>query len=251
MNISPAQKIKTGLFVLVSLLLLLVLIFLIGKQKNLFGSTFTIYANFKNISGTKEGNYVRLAGINIGTVESIDIINDTTVRLELSVDKKIQPYIKSDAIASIGSDGLMGDKLIVISPGNNTSPVVSNGGSLPTSNPVDVDKIMNNLTKISENAATLTGGLSDIVTRINSGKGSIGKLLADDKLAVKMENTIDQANQTASSIKKTAKSVDENMQAAKHNFLLRGYFKKKERKRIKDSIENAKKTQEPVLKEKQ
>jgi phospholipid/cholesterol/gamma-HCH transport system substrate-binding protein len=251
MNISAAQKIKTGLFVVVSLLLLLLLVFLIGKQKNLFGNTFLVYANFKNISGTKEGNYVRFAGINIGTVESINIINDTTIRLQLSIEKRIQPYIKSDAMASIGSDGLMGDKLVVISPGNNASPVISNGGSLLSSNPVDVDKIMNNLTKIADNAANLTGGLSDIVNKINSGKGSIGRLLTNDKLAVKMENTIEQASQTASSIKKTANSVDENMQAAKHNFLLRGFFKKKERKRIKDSIENAQKSPEPELKQKQ
>lgn len=251
MNISAGQKIKTGLFVVVSLLLLLILVFLIGKKKNLFGNTFYVYANFKNISGTKAGNYVRFAGINIGTVESINIINDTTVRLQLSIEKRIQPYIKSDAIAGIGSDGLMGDKLVVISPGSNTSPVVSDGGNLLTSNPVDVDKIMNNLTKIADNAANLTGGLSDIVNKINSGKGSIGRLLSNDKLAVKMENTIEQASQTASSIKKTAASVDENMQAAKHNFLLRGFFKKKERKRIKDSIEQAQKNPEPELKQKQ
>jgi phospholipid/cholesterol/gamma-HCH transport system substrate-binding protein len=250
MNISAAQKIKTGLFVLVSLLLLVILVTLIGKQKNLFGNTFFAYANFKNISGTKEGNYVRLAGINIGTVESIHIINDTTVRLELSIEKRIQPYIKSDAIASIGSDGLMGDKLVFISPGNNASPVISNGGQLSSSNPVDVDLIMNNLKKISDNAVNLTGGLSDIVEKINSGKGSIGRLLDNDKLAVKMENTIDQASLTVNSIKKNANSVDENMQAAKHNFLLRGFFKKKERKRIKDSIENAKKSPIPELKQK-
>ena len=237
MNITAAQKTKTGVFVAISMLLLLALIFLIGKQKNLFSSTFLVRANFKNIAGTKEGNYVRFAGINIGTVETINIINDTTVQLALSIEKKIQPYIKSDALASIGSDGLMGDKLILIAPGSDSAGVVKNGGMLRSANPLNVDKIMNNLSKISENATTLTEGLSDIVTKINQGKGTIGRLLANDQLAKKMETT----NETASSITKTAKSVNENMQAVKSNFLLRGYFKKKERKRIKDSTEKANK----------
>ena len=241
MNIPAAQKTKTGIFVVISILLLLGLIFLIGKQKNLFSSTFIVYADFNNIGGTKEGNFVRFAGINIGTVETINIINDTTVRLALSLEKKIQPYIKTDAMATIGSDGLMGDKLILIAPGSDSAPLVKNGGRLLSTNPLNVDKLMTNLAKISQNATVLTEGLAGIVTKINEGKGSIGRLLNNDNLAKKMESTITTANETASSITKTANSVNENMQAVKGNFLLRGYFKKKEKKRIKDSTEKANK----------
>ncbi len=241
MNIPAAQKTKTGIFVVISILLLLGLIFLIGKQKNLFSSTFIVYADFNNIGGTKEGNFVRFAGINIGTVETINIINDTTVRLALSIEKKIQPYIKTDAMATIGSDGLMGDKLILIAPGSDSTLAVKNGGKLLSTNPLNVDKLMTNLAKISQNATVLTEGLAGIVTKINEGKGSIGRLLNNDNLAKKMESTITTANETASSITKTANSVNENMQAVKGNFLLRGYFKKKEKKRIKDSTEKANK----------
>ena len=89
MNTTIGQKIKTGIFVLISLALLLGLIFFIGKQKKLFGDTFIVYAEFKNISGTQEGSFVRFAGINIGTVEGIRIINDTNVQLSLSIEKKM------------------------------------------------------------------------------------------------------------------------------------------------------------------
>jgi phospholipid/cholesterol/gamma-HCH transport system substrate-binding protein len=241
MNISAGKKIRTGLFVLVSIGLLLVLLFIIGNHKNLFSNTISVYADFKNIAGTKEGNYVRFAGINIGTVESIQIVNDTTVRLQLSIEKKIQPYIKSNALASIGSDGLMGDKLIQIAPGTNDSPLVKDGGMLLTTPPVNVDKIMNNLARVADNAAMLTEGLSNIIAKVNDGKGSVGRLLNDSKLANNLETTIHNANETVGSIKKTANSVTENMQAAKSNFLLKGYFKKKERKRIKDSADRAQK----------
>src|SRR5450432_1521498 len=101
MDISVSQKIKTGLFVLLSLFLLLTIVFLIGKQKNMFGGTFSVYAHFKNISGLKEGNYVRYAGINVGNVDNIAILNDTTVMVMLMLQKKIQPHIKEDATASI------------------------------------------------------------------------------------------------------------------------------------------------------
>ncbi|KIC91371.1 MlaD family protein [Flavihumibacter sp. ZG627] len=249
MKISTEQKIKTGTFVAVSLGLLLVLIFLIGKQQNLFGNKINVFADFKNIAGTREGNYVRFAGINIGTVDQIRIINDTTVRLMLTLEKEMQPYIKADAVASIGSDGLMGDKLIMISPGDSATVPVKDGAVIQSVNPMDMDKVMNNISLISENAADLTDGLANIVGRIDDGEGSLGRLLNDDKLAVKLEGAIDQTKQTVGTIKKTASTANETLEAAQGSFLLRGHFKRKERQRIKDSIANAKEQQKEAQKE--
>src|SRR5450432_3556916 len=239
MNITVSQKIKTGAFVLLSLFLLLLIIFLIGRQKNMFGGTFSVYAHFKNISGLKEGNYVRYAGINAGNVDGIRIINDTTVVVMMILQKQIRPFIKQDATASIGSDGLMGDKLVVISPGSYTSPLVKEGGQVKASNPVDIDRIVNNLSKISDNAQALTGSLASVMTKINNGEGSFGRLINDDRLVKNLEGTLSSAQQTVGTVQKTAANATETMEAAKHSFLLRGYFKRKERKRIKDSTENA------------
>jgi phospholipid/cholesterol/gamma-HCH transport system substrate-binding protein len=235
MDITVTQKLKTGAFVLLSLLLLLTIIFLIGKQKNMFGGTFSVYAHFKNIAGLKEGNYARYAGINVGTVDNISMLNDTTVVVMLLLQKKIKAYIKEDAMASIGNDGLMGDKLITISPGSYSSPLVKDGGRIKTINPVDIDRIVNNFSKISDNAEALTGDLASIMNKINNGGGSFGKLVNDDKLVKNLEGTLTSAKATVGTVQKTATSVTENMEAAKHSFLLKGFFKKKERKRIKDS----------------
>jgi len=250
MDISIAQKIKTGAFVLLSLLLLLTIIFIIGKQKNMFGGTFSVFAHFKNISGLKEGNYVRYAGINVGTVDNISMLNDTTVIVGMILQKDIRPYIKEDAMAGIGSDGLMGDKLVTISPGGVSTAIVKDGGNIKTVNPVDVDRIVNNLSKISDNAEALTNSLSSVMTKINNGEGSFGRLVNDDKLVRNLEGTLSSARETVGSVKKTSSSVNDNMEAVKHSFLLRGFFKKKERKRIKDSIERANKGVEPQIKEK-
>ena len=251
MNVSAAQKIKTGAFVLLSMLLLLTIVFIIGSQKNMFGGTFYVTASFKNISGLKEGNYVRYAGINVGTVDNINILNDSTVAVMMVLQKSIRPYIKEDAAASIGSDGLMGDKLVVIAPGSASSPLVKSGGQIKSVNPVDVDKIVNNLSKVADNAEQLTGSLAGVMGKINNGEGSFGRLVNSDKLVRNLEGTLSTARETVSTVKKTATSVTDNMEAAKHSFLLRGYFKKKERKRIKDSLDRAAgKTPAPLAKEK-
>jgi phospholipid/cholesterol/gamma-HCH transport system substrate-binding protein len=250
MDISASQKIRTGAFVLGSLLLLLIIIFVIGKQKNMFGGTFSVYAYFKNISGLKEGNYVRYAGINVGTVDNISILNDTTVVVAMILQKQIRPYIKEDVTASIGSDGLMGDKLVIISSGSYTSPVVKEGGKLKAANPVDIDKIVNNLSRISDNAEALTGSLASVMTKINNGEGSFGRLISSDKLVKNLEGTLSSAQQTVGTVNKAASTANENMEAAKHSFLLRGYFKRKEKKRIKDSTEKSAKDAAPAEKTK-
>ena len=253
MNITSAQKIKTGLLVLASILLLAFLVVIIGRNRKLFGSSFSVYANFKNISGTREGNFVRFAGINVGTVENIDLINDSTVQVRLSLDKKIQRHIKKNAIATIGSDGLMGDKLITIHAGSADSTLlpVKDGETISSMDPIDADRLLNNLSRITANGDSITSGLSAIINKINKGEGAFGKVLTDDQFAKKLEGTLDKASETVGTIKKTANNVNENMEAAKHNFLLRGYFRKKEKRRIKDSIETAKKNAEALKNEKE
>jgi len=241
MNTPVTRKIKTGAFVLVSIVLLLAFIFLIGRKKNLFSNTFSVYANFKNIAGLKTGNFVRFAGINIGTVDEIAVVNDTTVRVDLVLQEKMRPFIKTDVIANIGSDGLMGDKLVQLGPGSNTAAQVKEGGQIKTVEPADMDRIVGRLNEIANNAASLTGGLSDLVAKINNGEGSLGRLVTSDKLAKQLETTVSSTKSTVANINQTATSVKDNMDAAKHSIFFRGYFRKKEKKRIADSIANAKK----------
>src|SRR5476649_1258224 len=118
MKTTSGQKIKIGLFTFTGLLVLVLAIFFIGNQKNLFSLTFKISGVFKTVNGLQTGNNVRFAGINVGVVSAIDIVNDTAVRVSLTVRNNVKQFIKKDARLSIGSDGLMGDKLIVIMPGD-------------------------------------------------------------------------------------------------------------------------------------
>lgn len=248
MKTTSGQKIKIGGFVLAGLAILIAGIFLIGNKKGLFTKTFDVYGMFKNVNGLQVGNNARFAGINVGVVQDIQIANDTTVKVILTLNEDVRKFIKKDAKLSIGTDGLMGDKLILISPGgtNNTQGVV-NGDKLTGVNPLDMDKLVNKFTKIADNAGKLVDGLSEIVDKVNHGKGSIGRLLNNDKMAKDLEGTVKQAKSTIANVHKTSGTLNEDLKAAQSNFLLRGFFKKKKKqeKARQDSIKKVQDQQKP------
>jgi len=248
MRTTSSQKIKIGVFTFIGFVILLLAVFFIGNQKSLFSSTFRVYGTFKNVSGLTVGNNVRFAGINVGVVESINIVTDSSVRVDLNLNNSVKKFIKKDSKLSIGSDGLMGDKLVVIAPGGiNSTEEIGDGNELNSINPVDVDKIITKLTRVADNAEVLTSNLAEIVAKVNSGKGSIGRLLNSDKIAKDLEGTVKQAQTTMKGVHKTTATLNEDLQAAQHNFLLRGFFKKKEKakKAKQDSI---RKVQEEKIK---
>jgi phospholipid/cholesterol/gamma-HCH transport system substrate-binding protein len=240
MKATPGQKIKIGLFTFIGLIILVFAIFFIGNQKNLFSSTFTIYGTFRNVNGLQVGNNVRFAGINVGVVEAINIVNDSSVRVDLTLNDNVKKFIKKDAKLSIGSDGLMGDKLVVIAPGGiSSTETINSGGQLVAVNPIDVDKIIVKMTKVIDNAESLTGSLSQIVAKVNNGQGSIGRLLNSDKLSRDLEGTVNQAKTTMQNVHKTTTTLNTDLKAAQSNFLLKGFFNKRKKKREQDSIKKA------------
>jgi phospholipid/cholesterol/gamma-HCH transport system substrate-binding protein len=242
MKTTGSQKLKIGLFTFVGIAVLAFIIFFIGNKRNLFSSTFGVYGNFKNVNGLNVGNNARFAGINVGVVSAITIINDTTVRVDLTLNNTVKKFIKADCKLNIGSDGLVGDKLIVITPGGITSNTeIKDGGQLQSIPPFDADKLIAKLTGIVDNAGTLIQNLASITGKVNNGKGSLGKLLNDDKLANNLNATVNQAKTTMANVHKTSATLNEDLTAAQHNFLLKGFFNKKKKaaKAKQDSIKKA------------
>jgi len=250
MKTTPSQKLKIGLFVFIGLLVLVAGIFFIGNQKSLFSSTIKLNGMFNNVNGLQVGNNVRFAGINVGVVDDIDIINDTTVKVAVTIKSDVKKFIKKDARMSIGSDGLMGDKLIVLMPGGaNTTTMVNDGDKIGAVNPADMDKIISKFTKMADNAGSLIDNLSQVVAKVNNGKGSLGRLLNNDKMAREMESTVTQAKKTIKNVHKTSATLNEDLEAAQHNFLLKGFFNKK-KKAAKAKQDSIKKAQEDAKKAK-
>lgn len=232
---SEGFKVRLGIFITVGLVLFLLGIFIIGKQKNLFDPVFKLSTKFQNVSGLQVGSTIRFSGINIGTVDNIEIINDSTVKVDMLIKKEVQKFIHSDSKAGIGSEGIIGDKLIVISQGSSKTKEVKDGQTILSTEPIETDAIMRSVQITADNVALGTNELYDILEKINSGEGTLGKLIQDESLANNIDKTI-------LNLKKSSKGLNENMEAAKHSFLLRGYFKKKEKaaKKKKEELEKQK-----------
>ena len=190
MKKNSANKIKLGIFVSLGLVVLILAIYYIGEKQLLFQSTFRLTGVFTDVGGLQPGNNVRLSGISIGTVESISLVSDTTVRVEIVIDESSRKFIKKDAIATIGSEGLIGNKVLVINPGTGGKKSIENNDVIQTAQPIDVDDIMVSLKTTIDNTAIITGDLAKISTNIESGKGTIGRLMMDPTWRENIQSTI-------------------------------------------------------------
>ncbi|MCK0109478.1 MlaD family protein [Flavobacteriaceae bacterium S0825] len=221
MKNTNSQKLRLGLFVITGTVLFIVGVYLIGQRQNMFKKTFTISAYFQNVNGLQNGNNVRYSGIDIGTVKDITMINDSTIKVEMSIDEKIITHIKKDAIATIGSDGLVGNMILNIVPGNGHSDIISNGDTIESYSKIGADDILSTLSVSSENAAILTSDLLKITTAMLKGKGTVGLLLNDTIMAQDLKqsvtnlklasrsatNTINELNTIISSLKTNDETV--------------------------------------------
>jgi phospholipid/cholesterol/gamma-HCH transport system substrate-binding protein len=227
-------KVRLGLFIAGGLMIFIVAVFIIGRQKNLFIPVYRLTTTFYNVSGLQVGNNIRFSGINVGTVDNIKIINDSTVQVDMLIQKDVQKFIKSDCEAAIGSAGLIGDRILIITQGSSNAALAKDGQQILSKEPVEPDAIMASLQVTADNAAVVSYQLAEIMIKVNSGRGTLGRFIQDSTIA---ENI----NQTIVNLKKSSKGLDENMNAAKENFLFRGYYKRKERAAEKIKIDSAEK----------
>jgi phospholipid/cholesterol/gamma-HCH transport system substrate-binding protein len=326
MNNYNRNNIKVGLLVSVASLVLVLSFYVIAKNRNLFGANFELKVRFSHLDGLDAGNNVLFSGIQAGTVKNINILNDTTIEVILSIDESIKPFIHKNALASIGSAGLIGNKVVNIIPGKGQGPLINSGDQLNVAKSFDMGEMLNtlsktntNLARISEvvkgavtrldssdvfktfndkdlgasikstfgyinnasaNADNMTRGLNEIVTGVKQGKGTAGKLLSDssyavnlretlakmrsagdnaDKLITKLNYLVDNMNKdlyqgkgslhtllqdsvmaknlstSLDNIQKGTDGFNQNMEALKHNFLLRGYFRRQAKQQKKES----------------
>ncbi|WP_069658320.1 MlaD family protein [Arcticibacter eurypsychrophilus] len=320
------NNIKLGAFVLSGLVLMILALFFIGKNQNLFGNEFKLKVRFSNLNGLTEGNNVLFSGLQAGTVKGIELINDSTIEVTMQINSKVKSFINKNALAAIGTEGLMGNKVVNISPVKGFSQKVVEGDILQAKNMANMDEIVeklsqtnNNVADISEvlkgtvlridssailklfndetigislkasllnvyktsnNANEMTMALNQIISDIKQGKGTAGLLLRDTALAGTLQdavvqikaagvnasamtremntmirtinhdvtkgnnavNTVLKDSLMAKNISLTIENLqhgtdgfNQNMEALKHNFLFRGYFRSLERKKIKEA----------------
>ena len=221
---------KLGMFVIIGLVLFVFTVYYIGENQNLFGETFHLKANFKNVGGLKVGNNVRFSGIDIGTVKDIAFFSDSAVVVNLVIKDDVQKYIKTDAIASIGSDGLMGDKVLTISPGTSSTKIVKDNDMIVSSKAIEIDDLMKGLKKSIDNAEIITTELAAFTKKMNNKNSVLSKLVNDEKLGKSIDASLQ-------NVEHATRELSQIEAAAKNNFLLRGYFKKQKKAAAKKAAE--------------
>lgn len=321
MSKQRVNNIKLGIFVLGGLIFLVFLLYMIGKNRNLFGNTYILKARFENVQGLVAGNNVRFSGVQAGTVKKVNILNDTVIEVTMMIETTMKSIIRKNAIVSIGTDGLVGNKVINIIPAKVSFPLAEEGDILPVKKMVNTDEMLQILSTTNNDVAVIAEGLKLTVKRINNsnalwnllsdnslpvglnnavkdihnviaetgnmmndlheivlnikkGKGSIGMLMKDTSLAKNLDEVVmqiktvsNQAESLGIELNKMIKGIEEdinngtgtihallkdsmlvkklneslgniqqgtdyfkqNMEALKHNFLLKGYFRKLEK----------------------
>ena len=221
MKQSAAQKLRLGVFVVTGTLILIAALYSIGNRQNLFGQNIRLYAEFANVNGLQTGNNVRFSGIDIGTVTRIRMSNDTLILVEMTVREAESQYIRQDAIATIGSDGLVGNMIVNILPRQGKMPPVVSGDTISTYTRIGTDDMLTTLNVTNENAALLTADLLKITTEIIEGKGTLGMLINDSVMAGELKQTIFElrsasrgANQAIADLRQVIASIDQGESVA-------------------------------------
>ncbi|MGZ3822170.1 MAG: MlaD family protein [Mucilaginibacter sp.] len=210
------NNIKLGAFVLAGFFVLILSFYMIGKNQNMFGSHFYLKARFYNLNGLIEGNNILFSGIQAGTVKDIKLINDTTIEVNMLMDNKIKAYIHKNAIASISTEGLMGNKIVSIAPVNGQSPLVVDGDVLATQKLISADDMLQTLSKTNNNVAVISEAIKETVLGID--KSALWDVFNDKRIGNSLKaslKNIDQTTANANKITRDLNSIVEKIKAGK------------------------------------
>ena len=184
MNQENKRSILVGLFVLIGIIILVLGIMTLGGQQKKFVKAIHVTAVFDDIGGLQPGNNIWFSGVKIGTVRKINFFGDSQVEVEMNVEEKVVEFIRKNSKATISSDGLIGNKIIVIYGGTTDYPSVEEGDRLETVMPLDTDKMMETLQENNKNLVDITNDLKVLTGKIAAGEGIVGAVMTDSTLGV-------------------------------------------------------------------
>jgi phospholipid/cholesterol/gamma-HCH transport system substrate-binding protein len=241
-----SRAVRLGVFIVATLAILVTGVFIIGGKQYLFSSTYQLKAQFDNVVGLDAGGDVRVGGVHSGTVRSIVLPHKPGEKVMVIVDlgKSTHEIIKRDSVATIETEGLLGNQFVAISFGSSASGDVRDGDTLASEAPLEMADLLqqaSNLLDSSQqaikNATRATANLDSISAKIDKGQGTAGALVNDKALYANLEQTSASMRDTMVQAQAGVTDFQENMEAMKHNFFLRGYFKSRG---YEDSAELAK-----------
>jgi len=198
------RAIIVGIFIFLGLVILIVTVFTLGGQKKTFAKAIQVRAVFEDVSGLQRGNNVWLAGVKIGTINKLAFIRDVGVEVTMNIDDRVAPFIHKNCKAKVSSNGLMGNKIVVIYGGTKNSPAIQKSDMLMSEKPISTEDMLAVLQVNNKNLLDITTNFKDISKKIADGEGTIGKLLHDTTISEDLHSSIITLRSTVSSFKSTA-----------------------------------------------
>ena len=225
---------RLGAFIVATLAILATGIFIIGSKQYLFSSTYQLKAQFDNVEGLDQGGDVRVGGVHIGTVHSIVLPHKPGEKVTVVMDlgKSTHEIIKQDSVATIETEGLLGNQYMAISSGSPGVPGVRDGDTIASQPPLEMSDLLQKASGLLDssqqaiqNTTRATANLQSISAKIDSGQGTAGALVNDKQLYNNLEQTTSAMRDTMVRAQAGVTDFQEDMEALKHNFFLRGFFK--------------------------
>ena len=209
------ERIKLGAFVVGGAVLFLIAAIIVGSASNFFSKTFMVSAVFKNVEGLKEGDKVWLSGVQIGTVKKVQIVVIGEVVVGLSLKEKQNEFIRKNATASIGSDGLIGNKIVVIQPGNSPE-IILDGDTINAVSPADTQELINIAKEVGENTRSITLDLKTISSKLSKGQGIIGELLNEGPFSKELRLTVHNLKTTGENTTRASSNLSNLVEDMRH-----------------------------------
>lgn len=207
------NALKLGIFVLTGLALVISMLYVLGKNKNFFGTRFEVKAHFRDINGLLVGNNVRFSGIDVGTVRSITILNDTVIEVSMNLDKEMKKFIRSNAMASLGTDGLIGNRVVNIAPTSGNAPLLTGGELLQTREEVNTQAMLQTLYRTNESIAKIADEIQGTVHLIRTSK-VLAMLLTDERLPANLNASLVNLRETTQDASLLMKDAASTLQLA-------------------------------------
>jgi len=229
-----SRAVRLGAFIVATLAILVVGIFIIGSKQYLFSSTYQLKTQFDNVEGLDAGGDVRIGGVHSGTVRNIQLPHGPgqKVTVVMDLDKSTHEIIKQDSVATIETEGLLGNQYLAISFGSAGKADVRDGDIIASQPPLEMADLLQKTSGILDssqqaiqNATQATANLNSISGKIDRGQGTAGALVNDKQLYNNLEQTSGAMRDTMVQAQAGVTDFQENMEALKHNFFVRGYFK--------------------------
>ncbi|MBB6109910.1 MlaD family protein [Mucilaginibacter lappiensis] len=180
------KAIIVGIFLALGLIVFILGVFTLGGQQKSFVKNIKISSVFSDVAGLKKGNNVWFSGVKVGTISNVKFIGPSQVQVFMNIDEATQQYIHRNAGAKVSSDGLIGNKIIVIDGGSPQAPIVQDGDVLQAEKMLSTDDMLKTLQDNNQNLLAITTDFKALSHKILEGKGTVGALMADSTMAMQL-----------------------------------------------------------------